>query len=75
MMGHVLHISQSILSLSFTDNFTTDISEWLHIANVNEAYPWSNNVNHIGEMLQQNDQWTDLDYIQETLSYLLLQDS
>ena len=36
---HLLsHISESIPRMGSSDNFTTDISERLHIANVKEAY-------------------------------------
>jgi len=55
------------------DNCTTAISEWLHIANVKEAYWSSNKVNYIRQMLTHNDQCTGLDYVEETLSYLALQ--
>jgi len=37
-MHLVSHISESILAMGSRDNFTTDISEWLHIGNVKEAY-------------------------------------
>ena len=50
-----------------SDNFTTDISEQLHIANVKEAYRSSNKVNYIRKMLKHND------YMEETLSYLALE--
>jgi len=56
-----------------SDNFTTDISEWLHIAKVKEAYLSTNKVNYIRHMLKHNDQCTGLDYMEETLSYLALQ--
>jgi len=55
------------------DNFTTDISEWLHIANVEEAYRSSNKVNYIRQMLMHNDRFPGLDYMEETLSHLALQ--
>jgi hypothetical protein len=34
----VSYISESIQHMGSSDNFTTNCSEWLHIANVNEAY-------------------------------------
>jgi len=37
-MHHVSHISESIWRIGSGDNFTTDISERLHIAKVKEAY-------------------------------------
>ena len=54
------------------DNFTTDISERLHIANLNEAYRSTIKVNFIQQMLKHNDQCTGLDSMEETLSYLAL---
>jgi hypothetical protein len=55
------------------DNFTTDISERLHIANVNEVYRSRNKVNYIRQMLKHNDRCTGLDYMKETPSYLTLE--
>jgi len=37
-MRHVSHISESIQRMGSGDNFTPDISEPLHIANVRESY-------------------------------------
>jgi len=65
-------ISDSIWRMRSCDNFTTDISERLHIANVKDAYRSSNYVNDIRQMLKQNDWCTGLDYREETLSYLAL---
>jgi len=67
------HLSESIWQMGSSDNFTTDISEWLHIRNVKEAYPSTNKVNYVQQMLKHNDWWTGLDYMEETLSYLALQ--
>ena len=67
------HISLSIWRMGSGDNFTTDISEQLHIANVKEAYRSTNEVNYIRQMLKHNDQCTSLDYMEETLSHLALQ--
>ena len=72
-MNLVSHISESIHRMGSGENVTTDISERLHIANVNEAYRSSNKVNDIRQMLKHNDQCTGLDYMEKTLSYLLLQ--
>jgi len=69
----VSHISESIWRMNFGDNFTTDVSEWLHISNVKEAYRSTNKVNHIQQMLKYNDRCTGLDYMEKTLSYLALQ--
>jgi len=55
------------------DNFTTDISERLHSANVKEAYHSTNKVNYIRQMIKHNDRCTGLDYMEEILSYLALQ--
>jgi len=54
------------------DNFTTDISEQLPIANVKEVLQSSIKVNYIQQMLKHNDQCTGLDYMEETLSHLAL---
>jgi hypothetical protein len=72
-MHLVSHISESIRRIGSGDNFTTAISERLHIANVEEAYRSSNKVNYIRQMLKHNDQCTGLDYMEETLSYLALE--
>jgi len=69
-MQCVSHISESIRRMYSGDNFTTDISERLHIANVKEVYRSSNKVNCICQNLIHNDRCTGLDYIEETLSYL-----
>ena len=45
-MHLVSHISESIRRMGSGDNFTTDISERLHIANVKEAYRSTNKVNY-----------------------------
>jgi len=55
------------------DNFTTDISEQLHIANMKEVYESSNKVNYIRGMVMHADRCTGLDYMEETLSYLALE--
>jgi len=55
------------------DNFSTDIPERQHIANVKEAYRSSNKVNYIWQMLEHNDQCTGLDVMEETLSELAVQ--
>jgi len=65
-MHLVIHVSESIHQMGSGDNFTTDTSEQLHIANVKEAYRSSNKVNLIRQMLKHND------YIEEILSYLAL---
>jgi len=72
-MNHVSHVSESIHQMGSGDNFTTDISEQLLIANVNAAYRSRNKVRYIRQMLQHNDRCTSLDYMVETLSYLALE--
>jgi len=72
-MHVVSHISESIRRMGSGDNFTTDISQRLHIANVKEAYRSSNKVNYIRQMLKYNDRCTGLEYMEETLSYLALE--
>jgi len=72
-MHLVSHISESIQQMGSGDNFTTNMSEWLHIGNVKEAYRSTNKVNYIQQLLKHNDRCTGLDYMEETLSYLALQ--
>jgi len=67
------HISESIRWMASGVNFTTDVSERLHIANLKEAYRFSNKIKCIWEMLEHNDRCTGLDYMEETLSYLALE--
>jgi len=47
MMHLVRPISESIWRMSSGNNFTTDISEWLHISNVTEAYRSTDKVYYI----------------------------
>jgi len=70
---HLLsHISEPFRRMGSGDDFTSDISEWLHIANLKEAYRSSNKVNYIQQRLKHNDWCTGLDYVEETLSYRAL---
>jgi len=69
----VSNIPEWILQMGSSDNFTTDISEWLHIGNVKEAYRSTYKVNYIEQNLKHNDRCTGLDYMEETLSYHALQ--
>jgi len=55
------HISESSRRMGSSDNVTTDISEWLHIGNVKEAYRSTNEVNYIQQMLKHNDRCTSLE--------------
>ena len=72
-MHSVSHISWSIWRLASGDNFTTTISERLHIGNVKDVYRCTHNVNYIQQMFKHNDRCTGLDYMEVTLSYLALQ--
>jgi len=67
------HIWESIWWMGSVDNFTSDISEQLHITHVKEAYRCSNKVNSIRQMLKHYDWCTGLDYMEETLWYLPLE--
>jgi hypothetical protein len=71
-MHLVSHVSESIRRMGSSDNFTTDISERLHIGNMKEVYRSTNKVNYIQQMLKHNDCCTGLDNTEETLSYLAL---
>jgi len=73
MMHRVSHLSVSIHWMGSADNFTTDISEQLPIGNVKEAYQSSNKVNYIRQILKHKDRCTSPDYMEETLSYLVLE--
>jgi len=69
MLGHV---SNSIRRMESPDNFTTDISELLHIENVQEAYRASNRVYYEVEMLWYNDRHTGIPYMVPALEHLAL---
>ena len=70
MMHLVSNISESIWRMGSRDNFTTDISERLHIGHVKEAYRSTYKVNYIQQILKHNERCTGLDYMEETLSSL-----
>jgi hypothetical protein len=72
-MHLVSHTTESIWRMGSGDNFTTDISERLHIGNVKEAYRSTNKVNYNQQMLKHNDRCTCLDSMEVTLSFLTLQ--
>jgi len=69
----VSHRSKSTWQMGSGDNSTTDISERLHIGNVEESYRSTNDVNYIQQMLKHNDWCTGLEYMEETVSHLALQ--
>jgi len=54
------------------DNFSTDISELLHIENVKEAYRTSNRVQYDEQMLWYNDRHIGIAYMVLTLEHLAL---
>jgi len=62
MMHLICHISELIRRMGSGYNFTTDISERLHIGNVKEAYRTINRVRYIGQMLKHSNWSTGLDY-------------
>jgi hypothetical protein len=55
------------------EKFSCEISEQLLMANMKEAYPSSNKINYISQMLNHNDQCTGLAYMKQILSHLALQ--
>jgi hypothetical protein len=69
-MHLVSHIPESLRRMGSGNNFTTDISAKLLIANVKEAYRSRNKVNYIRQTLKQNEWCTSLDCMEETLSDL-----
>ena len=73
---HLLsHISESIRRMGSPDNFSTDVSELLHVEMVKEAYRSTNRVNFEEQMLWYNDRNTGLAYMIQTLEYLALRGS
>ena len=72
-MHRMSHVSKSIGWMGSGYNFAFDICQRLQFINVKEAYRSSNTVNYIRQMLKHNDHCTGLEYIEETLSYLVLQ--
>jgi len=61
---HILgHVSNSIRQMGSPDNFSTPISELLHIENVKEAYRASNPVLYEEQMLWYNDRHTGIAYM------------
>lgn len=55
-----------------SDNFSTNISEQLHITNVNKEYLSTHKVTYIEQMVKYNNLYNSLDFIDETLSCLAL---
>ena len=70
---HLLsHYQEFISRMGAPDNFSTDISELLHISNGKAAYRASNRVNFLLQILAHNDRHTALDYMHMTLRWLAL---
>lgn len=55
------------------DNFTTDISKQLDIANVKVQHYSSTKVKYMGQMLKHSDRYISLNYMERILSCLALQ--
>ena len=71
-MQMLSHSSNSIRRMGSPDNFSTDVSEHLHIENVKEAYCASNRVQCEEQMLWYNDRHTGIAYMVQTLEHLAL---
>ena len=70
---HMLsHAADGIRRMGSPDNFSTDISELLHIESVKEAYRASNRVQFEEQMLWSNDRHTGIAYMVQTLEHLAL---
>ena len=70
---HLLsHYREFITRMGATDNFSTDISELLHISNVKVAYRATNRVTFMPQVLAYNDRHTALDYMHLALRSLAL---
>ncbi|KAG0643370.1 hypothetical protein HOY80DRAFT_997773 [Tuber brumale] len=70
---HMLsHASNTIHRIGSPDNFSTDISELLHIENIKEAYRASNRVQYEDQMLWYNDRQTGIVYMVQILEDLAL---
>ena len=73
---HLLsHICERIRQMGSPDNFSTDVSELLHVEMVKEAYRSTNRVSFEEQMLWYNDRDTGLAYMVQTLEYLALRGS
>ena len=68
-----LHVTRKIRSMGSPDNFTTDISERLHIEHAKKAYRATNRVDYVTQMLYYNDRQLSLKYMDATLKHLALQ--
>lgn len=66
------HIPHYVRYLGSPDNFSTDISELLHIENVKEAYQTTNKVNYEKQIMCWNERRLNLVYMDQTLKFLAL---
>ncbi|KAG0125070.1 hypothetical protein HOY82DRAFT_493442, partial [Tuber indicum] len=71
-MDMLSHTSNSIRRMGSPDNFSTNISDLLHIENVKEVYRASSRVQYEEQMLWYNDRHTWIAYMVQTLQYLAL---
>jgi hypothetical protein len=61
---HLLsHYRDFISWMGAPDNFSTEISEILHISNIKEVYRASNGDNFMLQLLEHNDHYTAIDYM------------
>src|SRR5207302_11165890 len=68
---HMLsYVSSSIHRMGSPDNFSTHISELLHIENVKEVYRASNRVQYVEQMLWYNHRHTGIAYMVQVLEHL-----
>jgi hypothetical protein len=72
-MHLVSDISESTQQMDCGYNFSADISDWLHIGNVQDVYRSTNKFNYIQQIVKHNNQGTGLDYIEGTLTYIARQ--
>jgi len=73
MMHLVSHVSEVIWRSSSRDTDGTNISEQVHIGNVEEASRFTNKVKYISQMVKLNDESSHLGYEEEALLYHTLQ--
>ncbi|KAG0640188.1 hypothetical protein HOY80DRAFT_1042629 [Tuber brumale] len=70
---HMLsHATNGICQMGLTDNFSADISELFHIANMKEAYLDCNRVQYEEQMIWYNDRHTGIAYMVQILEHLAL---
>jgi hypothetical protein len=54
------------------NNFTTDISQWLHIGTMHKVYRSTNNVDYNQQIVMHNARYTEYDTMVATLSLVTL---